>query len=41
MTLDRRKVLKGLAGAGASVAGLQAPWVHAQGAPLKIGLLTV
>jgi branched-chain amino acid transport system substrate-binding protein len=41
MTWDRRKVLKGLAGAGASAAALQAPWVHAQSTPLKIGLLTV
>ncbi len=41
MTLDRRKVLKGLAGTAVSAAAVRAPRVHAQGAPLKIGLLTV
>src|SRR5262244_3463902 len=40
MTVHRRKVLKGLAGAGVGVATLRAPYVHAQ-APFKIGLLTV
>jgi branched-chain amino acid transport system substrate-binding protein len=41
MRLDRRKVLKGLAGTAVSAAAITAPRVHAQGAPLKIGLLTV
>jgi len=41
MGLDRRKVLKGLAGTAVSAAAITAPRVHAQGAPLKIGLLTV
>ena len=41
MTLDRRKVLTGLAAGAASAAVLQAPRVQAQGTPLKIGLLTV
>src|SRR2546423_10819784 len=40
MRVHRRKVLKGLAAAGVSVAALRAPYVHAQ-APFKIGLLTV
>ena len=40
MTVHRRKVLKGLAGAGAALATLRAPNVQAQ-APFKIGLLTV
>jgi branched-chain amino acid transport system substrate-binding protein len=39
MALDRRNVLKGLAAAG--LATMKAPYVHAQGAPIKIGLLTV
>src|ERR1700737_419334 len=41
MALDRRKVLKGLAGTAVSAAAVRAPRVHAQSAPLKIGLLTV
>jgi branched-chain amino acid transport system substrate-binding protein len=40
MTVHRRHVLKGLAGAGVGLAALRAPYVHAQ-APFKIGLLTV
>src|SRR5215475_3857548 len=40
MSIQRRKVLKGLAAAGVSAAALRAPYVHAQ-APFKIGLLTV
>src|SRR5689334_5930670 len=40
MRVHRRKVLKGLAAAGVSAAGLRAPYVHAQ-TPFKIGLLTV
>ncbi len=40
MTVHRRKVLKGLAGAGVGIATLRAPYVHAQ-APFKLGLLTV
>jgi branched-chain amino acid transport system substrate-binding protein len=40
MTVHRRKVLKGLAAAGAGVATLRAPYVYAQ-APFKLGLLTV
>ena len=40
MAIHRRRVLKGLAGAGAAIATLRAPYVHAQ-APFKIGLLTV
>ncbi|TMJ30108.1 MAG: ABC transporter substrate-binding protein [Alphaproteobacteria bacterium] len=39
MRLHRRNVLKGLAAAG--LATIKAPYVHAQTAPLKIGLLTV
>jgi branched-chain amino acid transport system substrate-binding protein len=41
MALDRRKVLKGLAGTAVSAASVRAPRAHAQSAPLKIGLLTV
>jgi len=41
MAMHRRKVLKGLAASGASLAVLKAPYVHAQGAPFKLGLLTV
>jgi branched-chain amino acid transport system substrate-binding protein len=41
MTVNRRKVLKGLAGAGVGLAGLKAPMVLAQAASFKIGLLTV
>ncbi len=39
MTIQRRKVLQGLAGAG--LAALQAPAVWAQTTPFRIGLLTV
>ena len=41
MAMHRRKVLKGMAASGASLAVLKAPYVHAQGAPFKLGLLTV
>src|ERR1700737_2939666 len=41
MALDRRKVLKGLARTAVGAAAVRAPRVHAQSAPLKIGLLTV
>jgi branched-chain amino acid transport system substrate-binding protein len=40
MPLHRRTLLKGL-GAGVGLATIKAPYVHAQGAPFKIGLLTV
>ncbi len=41
MAIKRRTVLKGMLATGASVASLKMPAVHAQGAPFKIGLLTV
>ena len=41
MSMQRRKVLKGLAASGATLALLRTPAVHAQAAPIKIGLLTV
>jgi branched-chain amino acid transport system substrate-binding protein len=41
MALHRRKVLKGLAGAGIGLSVVKAPMVLAQAAPFKIGLLTV
>src|SRR3990170_207298 len=41
MTVERRTVLKGMLAAGASAAAIKMPAVHAQGAPFKIGLLTV
>jgi branched-chain amino acid transport system substrate-binding protein len=41
MTVKRRTVLKGLLATGASAAAIKMPAVHAQGAPFKIGLLTV
>src|SRR6266849_5820897 len=41
MTVKRRTVLKGMLAAGASAATVRMPAVHAQGAPFKIGLLTV
>ena len=41
MAVERRTVLKGMLATGASVATLKMPAVHAQGAPFKIGLLTV
>lgn len=41
MTVKRRTVLKGMLAAGASAATVKMPAVHAQGAPFKIGLLTV
>ena len=40
MTLQRRTVLKGILGAGASAFALKAPAI-AQATPFKIGLLTV
>jgi branched-chain amino acid transport system substrate-binding protein len=40
MATHRRNVLKGLAGTGAALATLRAPYVHAQAA-FKVGLLTV
>src|SRR6186713_1172584 len=41
MTVKRRTVLKGMFATGAGVATVSLPAVHAQGAPFKIGLLTV
>jgi len=41
MTVKRRTVLKGLLATGASAVAIKMPAVHAQGAPFKIGLLTV
>jgi branched-chain amino acid transport system substrate-binding protein len=41
MSIKRRTVLKGMLASGASVAVLNAPAVHAQAAPFKLGLLTV
>ena len=41
MPIKRRSVLKGMLATGASMAALQAPAVHAQAAPFKLGLLTV
>jgi branched-chain amino acid transport system substrate-binding protein len=41
MSMKRRSVLKGMLVTGASVAALKMPAVHAQGAPFKLGLLTV
>ena len=41
MKLNRRNALKRLVGSVATLAAIKAPYVHAQGAPLKIGLLTV
>ena len=41
MSIQRRQVLKGLAAAGAGFATLKTPAVRAQGAPIRIGLLTV
>jgi branched-chain amino acid transport system substrate-binding protein len=41
MSVKRRTVLKGMLATGASLATLKAPAVHAQGAPFKLGLLTV
>jgi len=41
MAIKRRTVLKGMLATGASAATLKMPAVHAQGAPFKIGLLTV
>src|SRR6516164_1951988 len=40
MSMHRRTLLKGL-GAGAALATVKAPYVHAQGATFKLGLLTV
>jgi branched-chain amino acid transport system substrate-binding protein len=41
MTIKRRTVLKGMLAAGASLTALKAPYVQAQAAAFKIGLLTV
>jgi branched-chain amino acid transport system substrate-binding protein len=41
MAIERRTVLKGMLATGVSAAALNMPAVHAQGAPFKIGLLTV
>src|SRR5438067_2215449 len=41
MTMHRRKVLRGLVGAGVGLAAVKAPMVRAQGAPFRIALLTV
>jgi branched-chain amino acid transport system substrate-binding protein len=41
MTLHRRKVLKGLAGTAVGLATVKMPYVIAQPAPFKLGLLTV
>ena len=41
MTLHRRKVLKGIAASGASLAVLKAPYVQAQTGPMKVGFLTI
>lgn len=41
MAIKRRTVLKGMLATGASVASVKIPAVYAQGAPFKIGLLTV
>ena len=41
MSIKRRSVLKGMLATGASIATLNAPAVHAQAAPFKLGLLTV
>jgi branched-chain amino acid transport system substrate-binding protein len=41
MPIKRRSVLKGMLATGASIATLKAPAVRAQGAPFRLGLLTV
>jgi branched-chain amino acid transport system substrate-binding protein len=41
MTIKRRTVLKGILASGASLTALKAPYVQAQAAAFKIGLLTV
>src|SRR5215218_458952 len=41
MTIKRRTVLKGMLASGASLTALKAPYVQAQTAAFKIGLLTV
>src|SRR3979409_2799291 len=41
MSIKRRSVLKGMLATGASIATLNAPAVHAQAAPFKLGLLTI
>jgi len=41
MAIKRRTVLKGMLATGVSAATVKMPAVHAQGAPFKIGLLTV
>jgi branched-chain amino acid transport system substrate-binding protein len=39
--MHRRKVLKGIAASGASLAVLKAPQVQAQAGPIRVGLLTI
>ena len=41
MALHRRKVLKGIAASGVSLAVLKAPYVQAQAGPMKVGFLTI
>jgi branched-chain amino acid transport system substrate-binding protein len=41
MTLHRRRVLKGMAATGASLAVLKAPYVQAQAGPIRVGFLTI
>jgi branched-chain amino acid transport system substrate-binding protein len=41
MAVERRTILQGMLTTGASLATLKMPAVLAQGAPFKIGLLTV
>ena len=41
MAMHRRKVLKGLGAAAASLAVVKAPYVHAQTGPIRVGFLTV
>jgi branched-chain amino acid transport system substrate-binding protein len=41
MAMHRRKVLKGIAASGASLAVLKAPQVQAQAGPIKVGFLTI
>ncbi len=42
MSINRRRFLQGLAGAGATWATMHAPWVRAQASgPIRVGLLTV
>ena len=41
MTVQRRTVLKGMLASGASLATLNAPTVHAQAGPIRVGFLTI